>query len=66
MSKKWTLNSNDWKKIGQNFLVFGAPALVALFSLLAQGVAFEKAYPVALFVLYQLLADTFKKLSGGK
>jgi hypothetical protein len=66
MSKKWELNQADVVKIGKNFLIFGAPALIALFSLLAQGVEFSKAYPVALFVLYQLIVDTLKKLQAGK
>jgi len=65
-SKKGTLNKADVIKIGKNFLVFGAPALIALFSLLAQGVSFEKAYPVAIFVVYQLIVDFLKKLEAGK
>lgn len=65
MSKKWQINKQDIIKIGRNFLVFGAPALAVFFGMLAQGVEFKKAFWVALFVVYQLLADFFKKLSNG-
>ena len=66
MSKKWTLNKKDLIKIGTNFLIFGAPALVIFFTQLANGVAVKEAFLVAMFVIYQLLADLFRKLSAGK
>lgn len=60
------LNKLDWIKIGQNTLKFVAPTLVILFSLLAQGVSFEKAYPLAIFALYQSVSDILSKLNAGK
>lgn len=55
------LDMRDMKAVAINALIFTAPALAVLFSLLAQGVPFSKAYPLALFSLYSLLADLFKK-----
>lgn len=66
MSKKWTLNLGDWKKIGKNALMFSAPALAIFFYQLSQGVEIEKALWVAIFVIYGLLADLFKKFSAGR
>ena len=66
MSKKWTLNKEDLIKIGKNFLVFGAPALAVFFGLLAQGTEFKVAIWSGLFVIYQLLADLFRKLEQGR
>ena len=65
-SKKWTLNKEDLIKIGKNFLVFGAPALAVFFGLLAQGTEFKVAIWSGLFVIYQLLADLFRKLEQGR
>jgi hypothetical protein len=59
---KLRLKSTEFEKWIRNMLLFTAPALVVLFSLLAQGVKLEKAYPVALLALYGVLADYFKKL----
>ena len=56
------LNNEEFKKWALNLLKFTAPGLAVFFSLLAQGVPFEKAWPVALLVLWGLLADYFKKL----
>ena len=66
MSKKWELNQTDIIKIGKNFLVFGAPALAVFFGQLASGVELKKAFWLAMFVFYQLLADIFRKLQAGK
>ena len=66
MSKKWELNQADVVKIGKNFLIFGAPALAIFFAQLAQGVELKKAFLVAAFVFYQLVADIFRKLEDGK
>ena len=49
-----------------NLLKFTAPVLAIFFALLAQGVAFDKAYPVALFALYGALADWLKKFTEVK
>lgn len=65
-SPKGKLNVEDIKKLGWNALVFSAPALAALFSLLAQGVSFKLAWPVALVIFWGLLADFLKKLNTGK
>ena len=65
-SKKWSLSVEDWKKIGKNALIFSAPALAVFFYQLSQGVEFEKALWVAVFVVYGLLSDLLKKLSAGR
>lgn len=65
-SKKWTLNKEDLKAWGLNFLKFVAPTLAIFFGLMANGVAFEKAWPIALFAIYQSLSDLFGKLTSGK
>jgi hypothetical protein len=66
MSKKWTLNQTDWKKLGLNVLLFTAPALAVFFGQLAAGVDWKIAGAVALLAMWGLLADFFKKLSAGK
>jgi len=65
-SKRWTLNKKDWIKWGKNVLMFTAPALAIFFYQLSQGVELKKALWLAIFALYGLLADLFKKLSAGK
>jgi len=59
---KLTLSKTNWNKWLKNILYFTAPAVAILFSLLANGVEFRKAYPVAILALYGVLADYFKKL----
>jgi hypothetical protein len=59
------LNKEDLKAWGVNFIKFVAPTLVIFFSLMAQGVEFSKAYPVAVFALYQSLSDLFGKYKKG-
>lgn len=46
----------------QNLIFFTAPAVAVLFGLMAQGVQFEKAWPVALLALYGAIADLAKKV----
>ena len=65
-SKKGKMNKADYKKWGMNFLKFVAPTLAIFFGQLAVGVKFEYALPLALFALYQSLADFFSKLNAGK
>ena len=64
ISPKGKLNRRDLEKLFANFFLFVAPTLAIFFSLLAQGVPFNKAYPVALLALYQSGADFFKKLNS--
>lgn len=63
-SERWSLNKEDMRKWGTNLIVFTSPILVVLFTLLANGVPFSKAWPVALLAAYGALADLFKKWSG--
>ena len=58
------LNADDLKKMVSNLVVFTAPALVVFFSLLSQGVPFEKAWPAGLLALYGIAADYLKKLNS--
>jgi len=60
--KTFKLSKKESKKWLSNILYFTAPAVAILFSLLANGVEFNKAYPVALLALYGVIADYFKKL----
>lgn len=66
ISPKGKLNKEDLSKLGLNIIVFTAPALSVLFYQLSQGAEFKVALPLALFVLYQLLADFTKKLSSSR
>lgn len=65
-SPKNSLNKEDLKKWGINFLKFVSPTLVIFFSLLTQGVGIDKAWPVAVLAAYQSLADLFGKFTAGK
>lgn len=66
ISPKGKLNTEDLKKWGINFLKFVAPTLIIFFGLLANGVAIEKAWPVAILAFYQSLADILGKLQSSK
>jgi hypothetical protein len=66
ISPSGTLNKEDLKKWGMNFLKFVTPTLIIFFGLLSQGVALDKAYPVAILALYQSVADILTKLNAGK
>lgn len=65
-SKSGELNIEDYKAWGRNFLLFVAPTIAIFFGLLSQGVPFSKAWPVALFALYQSISDLAKKYYAGK
>lgn len=65
VSPKGVLGEKDWKNIRKNFIKFGAPALSVFFAQLAIGVDWKAAALVAVYVLYQLLADYFGKLKDG-
>lgn len=58
------LTSEQLKKFGMNLVVFTAPTLTVFFGLLHNGVAFDKAWPVALLALWGTLADYFKKIQS--
>jgi len=49
-------------KWGKNLLKFTAPVLAIFFLQLSQGVELRSAILIAIFALYGLLADLFKKL----
>lgn len=51
---------NKWLK---NLALFTAPALVIFFYQLSQGIPFKEALPLAMFALYGLIADYFRKLN---
>ncbi len=57
-----TLKRDELRKWARNVLMFSAPALAIFFFQLSQGVELKDAIPLALFVVYGLLADYFKKL----
>jgi hypothetical protein len=59
---KYLLSNEQLNKWLKNLLKFTAPAFAVLFSLLAQGVPLEKAWPLLLYAVYGLMADYFKKL----
>lgn len=60
-SEAHKLSKEDIKKWAMNLLVFVSPTLVIFFELMAKGVEFSKAWPVAAFALYQAFSDLFKK-----
>ena len=64
ISPQGKLNIEDLRKMGINLIVFTAPVLTVFFGLLANGVPFSKAWPVAILVLWGVLADYFKKLNN--
>lgn len=64
VSVKNSLNKDDVVAWCKNILIFSSPVLAIFFGLLAQGVPVSKAWPVALYALYSILADLFKKWSG--
>lgn len=66
VSPKGKLNAADLKSLGSNILKFSAPALAVFFAQLALKVEWKAASLVALYVLYGLLADYFKKLNDAK
>lgn len=51
----------EWKAWVKNIYKFSAPALGVFFAQLALGVDWKAASLVALYILYGLLADLFKK-----
>ncbi len=65
VSPSGTMSREDWKSIGINFIKFSGPTLVLFFQLLANGVALEKAWPIAVLALYQSLSDLFSKFTDG-
>lgn len=66
VSPKGKLNLGDLKSLGNNVIKFTAPALGVFFAQLALGVDPKAAALVALYILYGLLADFFKKLNDAK
>lgn len=62
-AKKLGLTPAKYKKWMLNILKFTAPALAIFFAQLATGVDWKAASLVALYALYGLLADYFKKVS---
>ncbi len=64
ISKAKSLNANAMELWCINFLKFSAPTFAIFFSLLAQGIPFEKAWPLAVFGFYQSLSDLFNKWSS--
>lgn len=60
------LNLEDLRKMVLNLVIFTSPATFVFFSLLAQGVPLDKAWPAGLLVIYGIVADYLKKLNDGK
>ena len=65
-SPKNSLNKEDIKKWGMNFIKFVGPTFVIFFNLLSQGVGFDKVWPVVVLAFWQSLADLFGKWQAGK
>lgn len=51
----------DLKRWGRNLLLFVAPTMALFFTLLAQGVEIDKAWPLAAFAFYQAISDLINK-----
>ena len=56
------LTPTNYKKFLKNLLKFTAPVIAILFAQLATGVNWKQASLVALYALYAILADFFKKI----
>ena len=63
MLERYKLDEEQLQKFGKNLLRFTAPCLVIFFGQLATGVHWRVALPLALYALYAILADYFKKLN---
>lgn len=67
MSKRFTMNGEDWKKWGINFARFVAlPTVISFLSALQGNMDLEMAYGVALGTGYTSVIDLFRKWSAGK
>ena len=66
ISKKLTINEEEYRKFLKNLVVFTAPALGIFFYQLSQGVPPEEAKWIGVFALYGLLADYFTKLKKSR
>jgi hypothetical protein len=64
VSPKGKLNREDLETLFDNVLKFSGPTLALFFAQLAMGVEFKKAWPIALFSLYQAISDFFSKLNA--
>ena len=60
------LTKTQWEKFSKNLLIFTAPALAVFFYQLSQGAEPKVAVGVAVFALYALLFDYFKKVGERK
>lgn len=49
-------------KLGKNFLIFTAPALILFFEALRQGLSFDKAGYILLLGLYGIIIDALRKI----
>lgn len=61
ITKVQEMPKSEWRAWLKNIYKFTAPALAVLFTQLALGVDWKAAGLVALYILYGLLADLFKK-----
>lgn len=67
MSERFTLNSDDWKAWGVNFLRFVlAPTAVAFLTAWQGGMDLEMAKGVAVGTLYTSVIDLLRKWMAGK
>ena len=66
ISPRGKLNREDLENLFNNIMKFSGPTLALFFAQLAMGVEFKKAWPIALFSLYQAISDFFSKLNSGK
>ena len=63
MNKLVIQNPEELKKFLRNVVVFTAPVVAIFFFQLSQGVKIKEAGLLALYALYALLSDYFKKLN---
>jgi membrane protein insertase Oxa1/YidC/SpoIIIJ len=62
MKKLTKKQQKQLKELGINAIKFTAPLMAIFFAQLASGTDIQQAGLVALYALYALLSDTFKKL----
>jgi len=63
---KQVLQNMDWAKLGRNLVIFTAPAVAVFFGQLAMKVDVRVAGLTASLVLYNIIADFFRKFNESK
>lgn len=66
MSKRWTLNMADVKRVARNALIFLAPVAIVELEILQRGGSTQELLIAVQVWGIGVLLDTFRKLQAGK